>query len=269
MAGVPQTPRHPCRSWPTPLDLAATHAGASLERLSLEGTGIDDRGCRRLASALPALTELVLGGAKAVGDSGFRALCSLPKVGGAPRRMHVHRLRRLRPGQLTKPYGHFPAPSPLQLESLRIMGAAVSDPGLLSSLPRCPTLRHLTLASCWLCSEAGLQSAAAAAVQANGRLAEVVRDGASLPLPPIGAAPDRAQPSPAGSRATARMPSASRPTLSAHELQHDERLSYSTEELLELSDAAALLSNPATAAAVRQLRARLPADLRSPRTGGA
>lgn len=183
------------------------------------------------------------------------------------------------------------APLPLlclQLERLLLFHCAVSDPGLLSALPRCPTLARLELNNFWLASAAGLQAASAAAVQAGGCLAEVLLDGTALPLPlpskttagglrsrrpssstggtpPIGLQPATAV---AGSGAASpQKPPRSAPrggtVLPAHVLAHDERLVYSREELLGLARGQAA-GRGASGAAEQQLRQLLPPDLRSP-----
>ena len=123
------------------------------------------------------------------------------------------------------------------------------------------TLRHLDLSGCWLTSDAGLQAAAAAALAAGGCLQEVVRDGVAVELP-APAAPGAAG-APGGSPASA-LPSQQQhrggaaAQLSAAVLEHDERLAYSADELLGLQQSPA-----AAGEAAAQLRAQLPADLRS------
>lgn len=170
----------------------------------------------------------------------------------------------------------------LQLERLQLFHCAVSDPGLLSALPRCPALCRLELNHCWLASGAGLQAAAAAYVQAAGRLAEVLLDGTPVELPSSGAAaaagtPHRKRPGPGvsnvismglagdGAQASRQAPqSAPRggAVLPAHVLAHDERLVYSREELLSLALGHAA-GRCTSGMAERQLRQQLPPDLRS------
>ncbi|KAI7844350.1 hypothetical protein COHA_002148 [Chlorella ohadii] len=192
---------------------------ANLTSLSLLGTAVDDRGCRHLASALPQLRELSLG-SKA-------------------------------------------------LEALHVVDSSITDPGLLRALPRCPTLRRFLLYGCWLASEAGLQVAAAAAVQAGGELGEVLRDREPVAIPAGSKAGGTGTPAAAPSRpgsgiSTAESPAVRRRSsaagrLTAQVLEHDERLAYSRDELLQLG---AATGAPGSAAA--QLRASLPPDLRSP-----
>lgn len=165
----------------------------------------------------------------------------------------------------------------------------MSDPGLLSALPRCPTLAHLELNQCWLASAAGLQAAAAAALQTGGHLAEVLLDGTAVPLPvPSAKAASgmrvsrrhisggsgmpytdlqpalRLAGSPA--RTSPQAPwSAPRggTVLPAHVLAHDERLVYTREELLSLAPGRAAGQRTA-GTAEQQLRQGLPPDLRYP-----
>ena len=185
----------------------------------------------------------------------------------------------------------------LQLQELRLEDCAVSDPGLLSALPRCPTLRQLVLHNCWLVSEAGLEAAAAAAVQAGGQLEQVELNGVHLVLSLASAGSRRGIAGGAGSTsgATAVAPGASTPgsgrrssgagRLMAEVLAHDERLAYTTDELLHLraamAPAAALAAAsqpvPRSAAgtdatsrqvvdwqqSIQQLRQSLPPDLRT------
>ena len=165
-----------------------------------------------------------------------------------------------------------------QLEELRLSGCdSLSDAGLARALPRCPALRRLHLAKCWLVTPAGLAAAAAAQQAGGGQLADVKLDDAAIELGSSGGAgggggrrasgaglaSSGAWPvgSSAGSgSATPATPARTRgraggERLTAEVLQHDERLAYSRQELLELRQAAA------AAAAAGQMRARLPADL--------
>jgi len=209
------------------------------------------------------------------------------------------------PASALLPLATYVLPPAVQLEHLQLFQCAVSDPGLLSTLPRCPTLTHLSLNHCWLASSAGLATAAAAAVQSGGNLSEVVQDGQQVHIPvgrPAGTPTQR--PTSAGKQASANIGSSgagvvqggTRPALgtpgsssSRHErlrvapltpevLAHDERISYSREELLSLASPAATtaptiaarLSSAAASQAVaaahtvQWLRQHLPPDLRSP-----
>lgn len=157
----------------------------------------------------------------------------------------------------------------MQLEALHVVDSSITDPGLLRALPRCPTLRRFSLYGCWLASEAGLQVAAAAAVQAGGELGEVLRDREPVAIPAGSKAGGTGTPAAAPSRPGSGMSTAESPAvrrrsstagrLTAQVLEHDERLAYSRDELLQLG---AATGAPGSAAA--QLRASLPPDLRSP-----
>jgi hypothetical protein len=173
-----------------------------------------------------------------------------------------------------------PPPTPPQLEALELQGCAASDPGLLSALPRCPSLCRLSLQGCWLASAAGVQAAAAAAVQAGGRLRELELDGIPVAIAdprasasgiaaaaaaltgmqlrsaPAGLGalvPKQAVSPPAslpgsGSSGNAR-PRAGMPgaRLSPDVLAHDERMQYSRDELLHLARVHAAPAAPAQA----------------------
>ena len=247
-----------------------------LTSLRLLGTAVDDRGCRNLAAALPQLLELTLG-SKAVGDKGLRALCSLPKASAVVPGVEMKRWHSqfccMSAGILSATATMCTVSlTLLQLEALHLVDCSVTDPGLLRALPRCPTLFTLSLQGCWLASDAGLQAAAAAALQAGGRLQQVLRDRAPVELPPSSKAAS-ASASTAGARrasqggGVAEPPASQRRTsgagrLTAQVLACDERYAYSRAELLQLGAASQLGAKAAAAAA--QLRPRLPADLRSP-----
>ena len=267
--------------------------------LRLLGSGVDGRGCRSLAAALPALVELELGGGR-VDDRGIKTLCSSltqarRKEGGGGRGANAGAalclLTRLAEPPATAPRHRPPPPPPpslsppppppassacaVQLESLHLHGCAVTDPGLLSALPRCATLIRLALHGCWMATEAGLAAACAAAVQAGGRLSEVALDGQTLPffqrevLPANRAAAAPGLRSQAGSSGGVSMATtalcgrgAQRPhtavgTRSPELAAHDERMQYCATELLQLASMAA------APGAVDELRHRLPEDLLS------
>lgn len=269
---------------------------AHLASMSLLGTAVDDRGCRNLAAALPRLKELSLG-SKAVGDKGLRALCTLPQASrlgrcvlllgprtrcvplqpDAPRSptcsMHAKPCSQPQHPSRTTSASNLGTTQLPQLEALHLVDSSITDPGLLRALPRCPTLRRLSLQGCWLASEAGLQAAAGAAQQAGGQLSEVLRDRTLVAVPPPAggraastglAAAGPIRPG-SGTTATespaARRRSIAAGRLTAHVLEHDERLAYSREELLQLGTAT---QSGCAAAAAAQLRASLPSDLRSP-----
>jgi hypothetical protein len=190
-----------------------------------------------------------------------------------------------------------PLPACLQLQELRLENCAVSDPGLLSALPRCSTLRQLALYSCWLVSEAGLNAAAAAAVQAGGQLEQMALDGVPLALSLASAGSRRAiaggpgsTPGPAAASPGVLTPGSGRRSsgagrLMAKVLAHDERLAYTTDEMLHLRAAVAAAAAPAAASqpvpssaedtgaassqvvdwqqSIQQLRQSLPPDLRT------
>lgn len=228
-----------------------------LTSLRLLQSAVDDRGARHLAAALPELRELHLG-SPAVGDKGLRALCTLPKVGWRRCRRPPCVLPAV--PQASRP--PLPPPACMQLERLRLEGAQwATDAGLLKALPRCSTLRHLDLQGCWLTTEAGLQAAAAAALAAGGGLQEVVRDGVALqlPAPATPAVAGASGVSPASATPSQQRRAGAAAPLSAAVLEHDERLAYSTDELLGLQQSPA-----AAGEAAAQLRAQLPQDLCSP-----
>ena len=144
---------------------------------------------------------------------------------------------------------------------------SVTDPGLRSAMPRCTaSLRRLSLHDCWLASAEGLQAAAAAAAQAGGRLEWVERDGTAVPLPQPVAVPAGPQRSSSGADSTPPAaprerprPAASAGVLPPAVLEFDERLAYSTEELLSLGEAGQRGSP-----AAQRMRQLLPPDLRAP-----
>lgn len=157
-----------------------------------------------------------------------------------------------------------------QIEHLRLEACdCISDAGLLRALPRCPTLRRLELSKCWLVSATGLVAAAAAARQTGGTLQEALLDEAAMQLPPpsrslakaagagqAGSCPSSASTAPITSSQPRGGATAGR--LPAEVLQHDERIAYSRDELLELQ--------AASGAGALQLRTSLPPDLLSPPT---
>lgn len=162
----------------------------------------------------------------------------------------------------------------LQIEVLHLVDSCITDPGLLRALPRSAMLRRLSLQGCWLASEAGLQAAAAAALQAGSGLHEVLRDRVpvAIPLPAGSKAAGTGTPAAktaGGSRPSSGSGATNSPAgprrssttgrLTAAILEHDERLAYSKDELLQLGAAV-----PLAGAAAAQLRASLPSDLRSP-----
>lgn len=102
-----------------------------------------------------------------------------------------------------------------------------------------------------------------AALQAGGCLEEVLRDRTPVALPaPKAPSADRPATTGSAALATPAQPRGSAARLTAAVLEHDERIAYSTAELLELQRAAAAAAFAANSAAL--LRAALPADLRSP-----
>lgn len=150
--------------------------------------------------------------------------------------------------------------SRLQLERLHLEDAQwATDAGLAKALPRCRTLKRVYLQGCWLITEAGLQAAAAAALDAGGCLQEAVRDGTQLELSAPAAPAEPGAPSGGiGSATPSQQRRGGAARLTAAVLEHDERLAYSTGELLGLQQ------SPAASAGAARLRAHLPQDLRTP-----